>query len=527
MSTRHRCHRARAASRRARCTFGSTAGCRIGCTIARTASVCAALAILAASQAAAQTAAPVHERSIAISTLASLERVRLPGAERMGLAGMSLLFDAGSGWWLGPAVYGAAGGSRGGLFVGGAELQRRWRLGSAQIVAGLYAGGGGGAAAPVGGGLMLRPVIGWLQDLGPLQAGLALSAVRFPGGDISSTQLALQLAWDGRFRHAAAERAGTPGSDALRSGVGVDRLAGTLTSYALRGAGVRERHVALVGGRLEQVRSGAPLDGAWHWGLETAGAAQGEAGGYMEILGVAGWDAPIGAAGALRAGARVALGLGGGGGLPTGGGVIGRVMLGASLQLSPGVATGGEAGWLRAADTALRAPAVQWWLAFALEPPLSADGLRRGTLARTEWTAALQHYTGAARRSGQTRPLDTVGLKFTRAFAEHLYGTVQAHSAYAGGAGAYSVGLIGLGATTAARPQPWRLGAELLIGAAGGGGVASGGGAIVQGLAWAGVALTPDVELRLGAGRVRARREGLATPLVELSISRAFAQLAP
>jgi len=41
------------------------------------------------------------------------------------------------------------------------------------------------------------------------------------------------------------------------------------------------------------------------------------------------------------------------------------------------------------------------------------------------------------------------------------------------------------------------------------------------------VALAPDIELRLGVGRLRARREGLATPLVELSISRAFAQLAP
>ncbi|NLZ41701.1 MAG: hypothetical protein GX886_10685, partial [Comamonadaceae bacterium] len=360
-----------------------------------------------------------------------------------------------------------------------------------------------------------------------VQAGLALSAVRFPSGAISSTQLALQLAWDGRFRYAAAERAGRAGNDALRSGVGVDRLAGTLSRYALRGAGVRERRVTLVGGRLEQVRGGAPLGGAWHWGLETAGAAHGDAGGYMEILGSAGWDAPLDPAAALRAGARVALGLGGGGGLPTGGGVIGRLMLSATLQLNPGVTIGVEGGWLRAADTALRAPVAQGWLALALEPPAGADGLRHGTLARTEWTATLQHYTRAARRSGDARTLDTVGLKFARALSGHLYGTVQAHSAYAGGAGAYSVGLLGLGVTSAGRPEPWRVGAEWLMGAAGGGGVASGGGAIVQGLAWAGVALAPDIELRLGVGRLRARREGLATPLVELSISRAFAQLAP
>lgn len=453
--------------------------------------------------------------------------MRLPNGEGMGLTGLSLLFDAGSGWWLGPAVYGAVTGGRGGLFVGGAEVQHRWRLGGGRLVAGLYAGGGGGAAAPVGGGLMLRPALSWLHDVGPLQLGVGVSAVRFPGGDISSTQIALLLAWDGSFRYAAAERAGDSGSDARRSGVGVDRLIGTLTSYSLRGAGVRERRIGLVGARLEQRRSGAPLGGDWHWGLETAGAAHGDAAGYMEILGSAGWDAPLTSGGAFRAGARAALGLGGGGGVPTGGGVIGRVMLGASLELTPNLATGVEVGWLRAADSALRAPVAQWWLALALEPAADADGLRRGVLARTEWTAALQHYTDAARRDGSVRALDTVGLKLARQLSEHLYVTGQAHSAYAGGAGAYSVGLVGAGVTTASRAQPWRAGAELLIGAAGGGGVASGGGAIAQGLAWAALAVADDVELRVGVGRVRSRHDGLSTPVVELSVSRAFAQLAP
>ncbi len=475
----------------------------------------------------AQADAPAYERSIATSTLANVERVRLPGGEHMGLTGVSLLFDVGQGWWLGPAAYGAAGGSRGGLFVGGVELQRRWRFGSGQVVAGLYAGGGGGAAAPVGGGLMLRPALGWLHDVGPVQLGVAVSAVRFPSGDISGTQLALLLAWDGSFDHAAAARAGATGADVRRSGVGVDRLVGTFTSYALRGAGVRERRIGLVGARLEQQREGAPLGGTWRWGLETAGAASGGAAGYMEILGTAGWDAPVGSGGAIRAGARAAMGLGGGGGVPTGGGVIARLLLGASLQLDSRLATGVEAGWLRAADTSLHAPVAQWWLAWALEPAPDAQGLRRGVLVRTEWTAALQHYTHAARRDGSTRALDTVGLKLARQLDEHVYVTGQAHSAYAGGAGAYSVGLVGLGVVTAARPQPWRVGAELLVGAAGGGGVASGGGAIAQGVAWAGLALADDIELRIGAGRARSRRDGLASPVFELSISRAFAQLAP
>jgi hypothetical protein len=53
------------------------------------------------------------------------------------------------------------------------------------------------------------------------------------------------------------------------------------------------------------------------------------------------------------------------------------------------------------------------------------------------------------------------------------------------------------------------------------------GGAILQALAWGAWAWRPELELRLGVGGVRARGTGLSTPIVELSITRAFAELAP
>ena len=136
-----------------------------------------------------------------------VEQLRLPQGERMGLVGGSLLFDIGGNWGIGPAVYGAATGERGGFFVGGVELQRRWPIGDGVwLVTGLYAGGGGGAGAPVGEGLMLRPALTLLKDLGEsLQAGVSWSTVRFPNGRISSDQLGLVLAWRGEFVHFASE----------------------------------------------------------------------------------------------------------------------------------------------------------------------------------------------------------------------------------------------------------------------------------------------------------------------------------
>jgi hypothetical protein len=63
----------------------------------------------------------------------------------------------------------------------------------------LYVGGGGGAAAPVGSGLMLRPHVDLLADLGGWQAGLSASHVRFPDGAIRSTQLGLVVSLPDRF----------------------------------------------------------------------------------------------------------------------------------------------------------------------------------------------------------------------------------------------------------------------------------------------------------------------------------------
>jgi len=129
------------------------------------------------------------------------ESIRLPAGERLGLMSGTLLFDVGDGWWFGPAVHGAAAGERGGLFVGGAAVERHWLFGPRwEGTASLFVGGGGGAGAPVGGGLMVRPAASLLYDFGPLRAGASVSYVRFPSGDISSRGFGIVLAWDGSYR---------------------------------------------------------------------------------------------------------------------------------------------------------------------------------------------------------------------------------------------------------------------------------------------------------------------------------------
>ena len=155
-----------------------------------------------------------------------------------------------------------------------------------------------------------------------------------------------------------------------------------------------------------------------------------------------------------------------------------------------------------------------------LEPSVASSDA--ATISRNEWSVALQRQTRAQRSNGPARALDTIGMKLNRYVGDHVYLSAQAHSAFAGGAGAYSIGLVGAGAATRASTG-LRFGAELLVGAAGGGGVASGGGAIAQALAWAGLPLSRDSELRLGVGAVKALHGGeLHSPVAELTWTRAF-----
>jgi hypothetical protein len=485
----------------------------------------AALALPCAAQPAAQPATDTaRAESLPASGMLGFETVHLPGGESMGLVGGSLLFDVGDNWGVGPAVYGAATGGRGGLFVGGLEVQRRWALGrSTTLAAGLYAGGGGGAAAPVGSGLMLRPALTVLQDVGrSLQLGLSWSHVRFPSGSIGSTQLGLVLAWRNEFRHFTGGRPGDPVSAGEASGLGFDRMSVTVGQYDLADGG--GRRIRLAGARAERRTGIAGLD----WGLEAAAAASGDAAGYMEILGGAGVSiAPLPAAlPSWRVGLRAAAGLGGGGAVPTGGGVLAKATATMSISPAPGWTVGAELGTVRGLNGDLRARHAQAWLGIDVEPGFDGRGTAPARLTRTEWSAAIQHHSRVARKDGTTRPLDTIGLKLARYAGESVYLTGQAHSAFAGGAGAYSIGLVGAGVAGSIGGAV-RVGAELLAGAAGGGGVASGGGAIVQAVAWAGLNAGTIGEWRVGLGKARAARNGFDSPVIEVSWTRAFGAAGP
>lgn len=449
----------------------------------------------------------------------NFESVALPGDERMGLLGTSYLIEFGRGLSAGPAVYGAITGKRGGLFTIGAELNWQRRLsGPLWLDLGYYAGGGGGGSAPVGGGLMLRPHADLMWDFDGFRAGLSVSQVRFANGEIDSRQLGLVWSVPTDFRYVAADRPDVPVAGMAGTGLGFDRVQAVATVLRPRSdarrttGGPLPSSVGLVGVRAEQA-----LGKHLYWGVEAAGAASGGVAGYAEYLATLGAESGY-RQGNVVLGARAAAGMGGGGEMPVGGGLLLKGSVYGIARLNAVLGLTLEAGMLKAPQGDLTAPFASASLLWVLEDRF--DDLQPAWATRTEWTIGLERYD-AARRDGSERTLDAVVLKVNRFLSPHFYLTGQAHSALAGGAGGYSVGLFGAGAQTPLGAR-FHAGAELLAGAAGGGGVDTTGGFVVQPMAYLGWQVTPAVALRLGAGKIATRQGPLDSPVLELSLAFTF-----
>ncbi len=452
------------------------------------------------------------------------EFVHLPGHERMGLVGLTELLNVGGEWWVGPGVYGAATGKRGGLFVPGFEGAWSHPFNDWLAVdAGVFAGGGGGAAAPVGGGLMLRPHMDLVFRFPGFYTGPTLSKVWFTSGRINATQFGWMLNVDSSFRYRPADFTGVS-TDGSATGLGFDHVDATVTmarprsSRTTTGTPLTQR-IGLIGLRAER-----EVDGPFWAGIEAAGAGSGGVGGYAEVLGTAGLRFPV-VGDRLSLDVRASAGLGGGGGIDTGGGILVKAAAGATLRLTDALSIGAEVGAVDAPRHAhYKAETAAVSLDWALDVPQHDLGdwfnTRPGIPTRMEFGSGVERYD-AARKDGTTRPLEAVVLQVNRFVAPNLYLTGQAHSAFAGGAGAYSVGLFGVGAQLPVT-QRLRLGVEALAGAAGGGGVDTVGGAVMQGRAYVDLALTDSLSLRVAGGKIKSVHGRLDAPVVDAALVFSF-----
>lgn len=464
----------------------------------------------------------------------------MPNGDKTAMLGASYMVALNEDWGLGPAAYGTAQGNYGGLFTGGFNLQRRWRVGrDIHLAAGLYAGAGGGVSSSQvrpGGGLMLRPELSLRTEFGGWYVGAGLAQIRFPAGNgnIKDTSWTLVVGRMDRFLSFSPAESGQPGRAGDRTGMGFDEIALSAGVEKPRAAKSSTRGGQVLSGR--KGKAGADLrqyfaNGSSWWGLEASGAASGGTDGYMELLFNAGQDWPLFSE-RLRIGGQVSAGLGGGGDIDTGGGWLLRA--GPTLRwITPwGPTLRMDAGYMKAPQGRYESAQLRFSLALPLEQAsrmLNSPPLESGTVHQQAWYLSVPRFKSFEFKDGSREAVTGLGIGMTRDFSGPWYGTAQAGSAAFGKAGAFSYGLFGLGAQTPRLAGGWRLGAEALVGAAGGGGVAVGGGAVTQAelwTQWEGRDPQDRLRVRAGVGQFKALGGNKqSTPLLSLSVGWAFGTL--
>ncbi len=446
---------------------------------------------------------------------AGFEQIKLPANETMGMLGANYLVETLPNLYVGGAAYGALTGQRGGFFTVGSEvawhqkLLKQW-----EWEAGLYAGGGGGGGATtlVGGGLMLRPHADVLWNFDGYRAGLSVSQVRFPSGQISSRQLGLVFSVDAKFSQLSSARSGDALNGKQRGGVGFDRVHAVAGVYQGQIFGQRntKNKIGLVGFRMEQMYTANNF-----WGIEAAGAASGGAAGYAEFLGTAGIEASV-LNGVVSIGARVAAGMGGGGAVSVGGGQLYKIGGYAAANLSRDTHFSLEGGYSTAPKGQLRARYVTANLTMDLDHPNSPS--EQTKIDQYEWLLGTNRYVNTAHKDGSVSAMDVVSMQVHRYIGDTIYLSGQAQSAFRGKEGGYSAGLFGAGLRSAKLYGGLSVGAEMLLGAAGGGAVDSSGGAIISPSVFLDWELNDLFALHLSAGRIKSLRGALNTQTAEAAI---------
>lgn len=450
------------------------------------------------------------------------ERIKLSGNESMGMIGSTYLVEVLPGLRLGPAAYGAITGQRGGFFTAGGEAALQQNMTADLALQGgvFVGGGGGGSASMVGGGLMVRPHLDLLWKLGAYRAGVSASRVSFPNGTAASNQIGVVLAADSSLAYVAPAHAGERMDVGGRHGAGFDRILAVAGRYAPRhgttnlSGAPSTGSIGYAGVRLERL-----LSPSMYWGMEATGASSGGAAGYAELLGTLGIEMPA-RNDLFSVGARLALGMGGGGQVSVGGGQLRKLGAYAGVNISRSTHLSLEGGYATAPSGRFRAGYASANLIWDLDHP-GASGRGAG-IARNEWSIGTEHYFAAAHNNGSKRDLNAVAIKLDRYLNDSIYLTGQAHSAYSGNSGGYSAGLFGAGYATPKFLGGLSGGAEMLVGAAGGGSLDTAGGAIVQPMAYLRMDLGEVVGIRLGAGRVRSLKGALNSNVADLVVNFAF-----
>jgi hypothetical protein len=469
-----------------------------------------------------------------------LENIDISSTEDMGLLGIGYFIDINKNYYIGSSVYGAVSGQRGGFFVLGIDGGYKYIINdNFSLDAGLFLGGGGGGSAPQGGGLMVRPHLSLLYDFDDFKLGLGLSSVKFPNGDISSNQIFLQaeVPFDTAYLKGH-QFALTPTYNSIRNQLGSSLystyMATTIEQYVpLSGTKNLNSNVETKNFQLVGFEYGAYFNKNAFVFIQTAGAAGGDAGGYMEVLSGLGYkykfkNMPI------SADARVELGAAGGGNIDTGGGLVTKLKSGLSYDITDTFSLRGDIGYIHSFDGDFKAKTYGVNLFYNVKVPSSKQlqKVKRNLFLNSSPTSVtlthksyLQSNTMLSSSSAKTQQIDLIGLKIKKHLNPNLYITGQAYGAYEGDAGGYAEGLVGFGLQSPKFFDQIKLNSEILLGAGAGGGLDTKGGAIAELTAGFSYDLSKSWDVGVNFGKMRSIKKGIDVNTISFDLAYNFSTL--
>ncbi|MDP3706237.1 MAG: hypothetical protein Q8R24_10100 [Legionellaceae bacterium] len=458
----------------------------------------------------------------------------------MGLLGFDYFSDVNSFMYAGFGGYGSVTGTQGGLFTVGVEGGLHHELISNWWGdAGLFVGGGGGKASLTGGGLMLRPHAGIAYSFPWARLGVFYSYIDFPSGEIHSQQVGLNLDLPMNFSYLCPHDS-LVGSTVLDLDhihaymgrfIGFQRndFALFVQAYQQRtGAknavgSVQDSTMGLVGAELDHY-----FTDTFFWWLKTSGAFSGIPNGYMDVLGGLGYHISLGSS-RLALVPQFGLGAGGGGLVETGGGFLVNPLLGVEWAVTPTLSLRASSGYLWALQGELKAVPITGELIWHLDIATESLHLNqfmgdRFTILGWRFQMLNQTYFHPQRSlNNTTSSIQLIGIQVDQLFTPWFFLSYQAMGAYEGYyAGGYATGMIGPGIQSALLWQHVQLFTELLVGAGGGGGLALSGGSIIEPLVGIRYAFTPSMGVQASVGQMKALRDDLNTPVLNIGFTMRF-----
>lgn len=465
---------------------------------------------------------------------------RSEGDEDIGLFGVNMDFEIYKPVYGGIGLYGAGSGDLGGLFVFGANLGLRKNIYNNWWADTSYFAGGGGAHHDGDedenySGLMTRANIGLSYNISGLLIGGGYSYIHYSDYGVSSKQFGLTLTMAGDMLMGSPSYIGKKTTDLsdvwLHNIVSFYRtfISGYQETYFLTNSkdssgNDLDQNMQLVG-----AKAGIFLSPKMYLSISSAGSYDSNQNGYMDFFLGIGFKDTIYHNLFYYLSADV--GAGGGGGTDTGGGFMYKPGAGLGYQLTNDFIASVGGGYLKAPSGEFEGPFANLSLTYQF---LSGESTNFGPpdpgngnyyFSGWRFNALTETYNNPQRSNDKAiEDIDMVVFNFEKMLSPYFFIGGQGASAYGGNAGSYATGMLGAGAQTKTYHR-FRLSADVMAGAAGGGGIAVGDGAVWQPEVGISYDVTPYVSLLVKGGRIMSLDDDLDSTTVSAGIQFNFTSL--